>query len=291
VTDVVGALDIGGTHVSAGRIRVAPPTVERRVREHLPGGASRTDLLARIAGTARTVASLTMRELGVAVPGPFDYEAGVSAIRHKLTALCGVDLRAELASTLGLEPRAVVFLNDAAAFVLGEWWAGAAQGHARVVGITLGTGLGSAFLEEGEFVRSGAGVPEGGELYTLDFRGGLVEETISRGAVLERYGSDPDTGPDVDSIAALARAGDGRALRVLQQLAADLAEFLDPHLRAFGAGCLVVGGSIAQAWDLLGPGLEAGVSSTRPLAVTRARHLEDAALLGAARYAAASAAQ
>ena len=289
VSGVVGALDIGGTHVSGGRIRLEPADVERRIREPLPDDASREQLLRAIVGAARAVTSSEAPELGVAVPGPFDYEAGVSLIEHKLTPLYGIDLRAELAAGVCLDPRNVVFLNDAAAFGLGEWWAGAAQGHARVIGITLGTGLGSAFIEDGRIVRSGAGVPEGGELYALTFRGAPVERRISRAAVLERFGSDPKTGPDVEAIAALARGEDDRARRVLEQLATDLGEFLDPHVRAFGATCVVVGGSIAQAWDLLGPGFAARVSAGRPVTVSRAKHVQDAALLGAARYAAGAA--
>ena len=58
-----------------------------------------------------------------------------------------------------LDPAWIRFLNDAEAFLLGESVAGAARGHAPRVGITLGTGLGSAFLADGEIVRSGPDVP------------------------------------------------------------------------------------------------------------------------------------
>jgi glucokinase len=68
-------------------------------------------------------------------------------------------------------------------------------------------------------------------------------------------------------------------------MGADLAEFLTPPLEAFEPTCLVVGGSIARAWDLLGPGLARSLAKQRQLAVTRAANIDDAALLGAARYA------
>jgi glucokinase len=44
---------------------------------------------------------------------------------------------------------AATFVNDAHAFLLGEAAVGAAAGHHRTVGITLGTRVGSAFLHEG----------------------------------------------------------------------------------------------------------------------------------------------
>jgi glucokinase len=275
----VGALDIGGTHVAAGRVQLSSTTVDSGARVRLEFTRGTTPL-ERILEAATAVATPETRRFGVAAPGPFDYDAGVCLVTHKLPGLYGVNLRRELAPALGLVGGAVSFLNDAEAFLLGEWWAGAARGHRRALGVTLGTGLGSAFLEDGRFVRSGPLVPEDGALYTLAFRGRPVEQTISRGALLVRYGG----GPDVEQIAAEARGGETRARRVFEDLAADLAEFLAAPLDAFAPTSLVIGGSIAQAWDLLEPTLVEGLAA-RPLRVARAVNIDDAPLLGAALYA------
>jgi glucokinase len=284
VPGVVGALDIGGTHVTAGRVRLSQATVEpgARVRLAYSDGAR---LLERILEAARSVATPETDRFGVAAPGPFDYAAGVCLVSHKLPGLYGVDLRRELAVALGLAGGSVSFVNDAEAFLLGEWWAGAARGHARAVGVTLGAGLGSAFLASGRIVRAGPGVPAEGELYRLSFRGAPVEETISRRALLARYGTGPDAGPDVQQIAERARAGERRARLVFEELGADLAEFLRPRLEAFGPTCLVIGGSIAHAWELLEPTLTPPLAGDRGLVVTRAARIDDAPLLGAARHA------
>ena len=284
-TGVVGALDIGGTHVTAGRVQLSSATVEPDARVRLEFTGDET-LLDRILEAAHSVATPETRRFGVAAPGPFDYDAGVCLVAHKLPGLYGIDLRRELAPAVGLAGDAVSFLNDAEAFLLGEWWAGAARGHTRALGITLGTGLGSAFLDEGRFVRSGPRVPAEGALYTLAFRGRPVEETISRTALLARYGADPAGGPDVEQIAERARASDTRARDAFEEVAADLAEFLRAPLDAFGPTCLVVGGSIVRAWDLLEPTLGHALATHRPLVVARAVNIDDAPLLGAARHAA-----
>ena len=282
-TGVVGALDIGGTHVTAGRVQLESATVEpdARVRLEFTRG---TTLLERVLEAADSVVTPETRSFGVAAPGPFDYDAGVCLVSHKLPGLYGINLRRELASALGLAGEAVSFLNDAEAFLLGEWWAGAARGHSRAVGITLGMGLGSAFLEHGGFVRSGPQVPTEGALYRLAFRSRPVEETISRGALLARYGADPDGGPDVEQIAERARTGETRARRVFEEVAADLGEFLTAPLEAFAPTCLVVGGSIARAWDLLEPNLVRALGTSAPVRVVRAANIDDAPLLGAARH-------
>jgi glucokinase len=284
-TRVVGALDIGGTHVTAGRVRLSAAAVEpgTRIRLSYTGAAPP---LERIREAARSITTSETCRFGVAAPGPFDYAAGVCLVAHKLPGLYGVDLRRELGRAVGLDGGAVSFLNDAEAFLLGEWWAGAATGHARVVGITLGTGLGSAFLDGGRIVRTGPGVPADGELYRLAFRGRPVEETISREALLARYGADAKSGADVEEIAGRALAGERGARLVFEQLGADLAEFLGPTFEAFAPTCLVVGGSIAHAWELLEPALTSGFAADRRLVVTRAANIDDAPLLGAAWHAA-----
>ncbi|NEB80477.1 ROK family protein, partial [Streptomyces sp. SID14478] len=79
-------------------------------------------------------------------------------------SLYGADVRADLLGGLRRRPADVVFLNDAHAFLMGEWSAGAARGHTRVVGITLGTGVGSAFLAGGRILDRGPGIPPEGRM-------------------------------------------------------------------------------------------------------------------------------
>ena len=276
---IVGALELGGSHVSAARVDLERAAVEGALRLPLDPAGSRADLLAPILDAARSTANGVTR-VGVAAPGPFDYANGICTVEGvgKLEGLFGVDLRLELSQVFkDASPEAIVFLNDAEAFLLGEAWAGTARGHARVIGITLGTGLGSAFLAEGQIVRDGPGVPPEGNLHLASFRGRPVEETISGPAICARF----DGATGVQQIAAQADRGDPLALGVLAQFGDDLAEFLAPWCTDFGTSLVVVGGSIARAWRHFG-----AVLTRAPIDIVVAARLDDAALLGAARYAA-----
>ena len=276
----VVALDVGGTHVTAGRVDVSTRTVRSLVRRSFPEGADRSHLLGLISAAALEAAAGPTPHVGIAVPGPFDYAHGISRLAHKLEPLYGVDLRQELAGSLGTPPSAIDFVNDADAFLLGEWWAGAAAGHRRASGVTLGTGLGSAYLHDGGIVDTGPHVPPEGSLHLVEYRGRPAEDTISRRALLARYG---EPGLDVKDVAVRARAGDRRAQDVFAELAVALGEHAAPWLTAFEATCFVVGGSISQAWDLLDPGLRSGLGSVPRLeTIAPAAHVEEAALLGAA---------
>jgi glucokinase len=281
----VVALDLGGTHVSAGLVDLPSLEIEAQVRRSLPATAGRAELLARITAAATEVSDgVPGRRVGMAVPGPFDYARGICLLSHKLEPLFGVDLRRELATALSTQPASVRFLNDADAFLLGEASVGAARGHARAVAVTLGTGLGSAFLEHGRIVDTGPRVPPEGSLHLVQFRGRPVEETISRAALLARYG---DPRLDVREVASRARAGDPRAQRAFAELASALGEVTAPWLDSFEATCLVVGGAISRSWDLLAPPLRTALASVRRLeAIAPAARVSDAALLGAARHAA-----
>jgi predicted NBD/HSP70 family sugar kinase len=277
----VAALELGGSHVSAARVDVVSERVTDRRSVPLDPFGGRAELLAGIVGAARLVANGATR-VGVAVPGPFDYDRGVCTIHGvgKLEALFGVDLRSDLSRVFAAADAASIrFLNDAEAFLLGEAAAGAAQGRARAMGITLGTGLGSAFLVDGEIVRSGHGVPPDGELHRIPFRAGPVEDVLSGRGLRMRFGG----GVDPDRIASLADGGDPHAAAAFASFGADLGAFLAPTAREFGAQCVVVGGAIARAWRHFGAPLAEAVTAD----VAPAARLDDAALLGAALHAVA----
>jgi glucokinase len=287
---LVGALEVGGTHVTAAVLAVGQRTIDPASlrRDELAPGQTQAELVRSIVTAAQRLSAPAVTRWGVATPGPFDYARGVSLIRGvaKLDALYGVDLRAELSSALGLRPQDVSFINDADAFLIGEWWAGAAEGHERAIGVTLGTGLGSAFLERGQIVDTDPRVPPEGRLDLVPFRGGPVEETLSGRGVRAAYGDDR---LDVVEIARRARGGERRAAEVLHGFGSALGEFLAPWVDRFSPASVVVGGSIARSWDLWSEDFRAACSPD----VTQtwygvAKHLEEAPLLGAAYHASPS---
>ena len=286
MTSLVGALEIGGTHVSAALVDVSGATLDPSGirRFTLDADDSREALLATVSKAALEIARPDIARYGVAVPGPFDYERGVSKIRGvaKLEALYDVDLRTRLSHELAVEPPCIRFLNDAHAFVLGEWWAGAAKGHARALGVTLGTGLGSGFLADGQIVASGPLVPLESRLDLVPFRGGAVEDVISSRGIVAAFGENLD----VIEIARRARARDRSARAVFDRFGAALGEFLRPWIDRFQPSCLVFGGSITRAWDIFGDAFLGSCPEAEHLdRCGPADRLDEAPLLGAAFHA------
>ncbi|MEU6200688.1 ROK family protein [Streptomyces sp. NPDC047061] len=296
----VPVLEVGGTHVTAALVDLSGgKTVGGVVRRPLPAQGTAEEILDGIAATAARIDAPAGASWGVAVPGPFDYASGIALFEDvgKFDALYGVDVRAELSRRMRPAPGALRFLNDADAFGIGECVVGAAAGHERAVCITLGSGVGSAFLDRGEPVNDGPLVPPDGSAHLLSYDGRPLEETVSRRAIRAAYaGAVPaDQGllgdvPDVHAIAELARGGDRDARAALEHAFRALGVALAPWLARFGATVLVVGGSMAASWDLIeGPlrsGAGAGAGRAVRLRFRAAERAHDAPLLGAAAWAA-----
>lgn len=282
------AVDVGGTHVTAATVD-GGWGVRDEIRVPLDSAAPAAQVLDAVADCvrrSRAAGAVDGGPVAVAVPGPFDYERGVGDFRgvDKFAALRGVDLRGELAARWGIEPATVRFVNDAEAFGLGEWVAGAGAGAARVVAVTLGTGVGSAFVDRGRCVTTGPLVPADGNIHVVRVGGRPLEDVVSRRALRLAYRTRTGRDVDVVDIARHARDGDGAAARTLEGAMGSLAGALAPWLEAFAPEQLIVGGSMAASSGLLFPPLAAGLAAAmaRPPALrVGALPRERASLLGA----------
>ncbi|MFI8003373.1 ROK family protein [Streptomyces sp. NPDC086010] len=302
----VPVLEIGGTHVTAAVVDTAAgrPVAGSVVRRPVAAGAGAgaAELLDSFAEAAGDVAEPGMAHWGVAVPGPFDYASGVGRFRGigKFESLDGVDVGAGLLARMPYA-ETIGFLNDADAFALGEHHSGAAAQHGRSVCVTLGTGVGSSFLRDGRPVTEGPDVPPDGRAHHITVDGLPLEEVVSRKAVRARYARSAGldgtaTAPDVRAIAELARAADPHAVAAIDGCFTALGRALAPWCAAFRPDVMVVGGSMAASWDLIGPalrtGLTAGAGAEGPraaaavatMALRTARRPDDAPLIGAAQW-------
>lgn len=291
MTEPIAVLEVGGTHVTAAWVDRAGWLVSEVHRASLAADGAASELLDGLAAAAATLHAPAGTAWGMAMPGPFDYQAGIAhyAGVGKFEGLTGVDVRAELTARFDAPPSSISFVNDASAFLIGEWLIGTARGADRCAAVTLGTGVGSAFLDRGEVVEGGPDVPPDAEVHLLDFDGRPLEDWVSRRAIRRSYadraGRPDDT--DVREIAALARAGDEAAFAAFNGAFTILGQVLAPWLNRFAIDQLVIGGSIAGAWDLIEKPLLNGLSlySDYTFAIGLATDPERSPLVGAAHIA------
>lgn len=244
--------DVGGSHISAAVCYRDGYRLGPVVRENHP--AEQTS--EAFAGLLHSLGSKAMEGIAgvegaeLAMPGPFDYEKGVSWMQHKMPHLYGVNVAELLAARFGWKPGQVRFLNDAAAYLLGEVGAGAARGVKRVVCFTLGTGVGSGFAVNGKVVTEGKGVPPGGEIWNVPYEGGIVEDRISTRALKAAYAERKGQEREVASIAHYATGGEPAATEVFAEFGKNLGVAIKRLLAEFAPDVVVLGGGIARSAHL-----------------------------------------
>jgi len=155
-------VDIGGTTVKLGLFDRQGQAVEKweipTVKEE-QGAHILPDIATGIKGK---LASLQLTEadilgVGVGAPGPVDAEGTV----HKAVNL-GWDvfnIPQAMQAYLKLPVKAA---NDANVAAFGEMWQGGGKGHANIVAVTLGTGVGGGILVNGSILTGATGA--GGEI-------------------------------------------------------------------------------------------------------------------------------
>jgi glucokinase len=262
--------DVGGSHISASVFDREGCHVSAVVHAGYPAESTTETFLGVLHSLAAQAADGHLAGIAgasLAMPGPFDYDAGVSWMQHKLQYLYGFDLRGALAAHFGWPPASVRFINDAAAYLVGEIAAGAARGVSRVVGITLGTGVGSAFAVDGHVVREGAGVPPGGEIWNFPYHGGIVEDQISTRAIQKIYKGRTGQDRDVAAIAASA-AHDPTAAEVFSEFGRNLGIALRTVLAAFGPQVVVLGGGISRSAHLFLPAAQQQIGDFAELLIS-----------------------
>lgn len=286
---MLGVLDVGGSHVTAALALPHPwRLVGGRSRSAVRPEIGRDEILGRFSAAALSARSgHSVARWCMAIPGPFDYVHGVAwfAGVGKFEGLRGVDVRTPFSHDLGVPADCVRFVNDAAAFALGQWSARSAMGVDRLVALTFGTGLGSAFVERGSLVTDRPDVPTDGFLYDLPVGEGQAEDVVSARALLaahERTTGERLSG--VRQLAARVRETSPQTRGVFADAFDQFADAFRDVVARFAPQVVVVGGSVARAWDLIEPSFRNGLRDCGPPSprVEVVTDTEGSALLGAA---------
>lgn len=278
--------DVGGSHVSAAVCYKDGYRLGTVVRANHPveqTSAAFVEMLYSLGSKATADAGAKangVQGAELAMPGPFDYEKGISWMEHKMSFLYGLDLSEALAEQFGWKPGRVRFLNDAAAYLLGEVGAGAAKGVGRVVCFTLGTGVGSGFAVDGKVVTEGKGVPPGGEIWNVPYEGGIVEDKISTRALKQAYAKRKGEEREVASIAHYATGGEPLSVEVFVEFGKNLGVALKTLLADFAPDVVVLGGGISRSAHLFYAATKAELEGTG-IELRIAELGDDAPLVGA----------
>ena len=272
-------VDIGGTHITAAEIfwKNGKVNFGRESSSSVQTLGSAEDI---ISSWATVISPLILShpsvQIGIAMPGPFDYPNGISRMvdQGKMKSLYGLSVKNLLAKELRISPNAIEFTNDAEAFLRGESLGGAGKGFQNALGITLGTGLGSA-IQIQEVIRDGM-------LWTAPFRGGIAEDFLGtnwfKEEVFQRHGL------NISGVIELLIPDYEKEIAdpLFKEFGLSLGEFLFPYLSRMQMEAVILGGKISESMDRFVPyTLEYLAQMGWEITIEKAQLGENAALLGA----------
>ena len=264
-------IDIGGTKVLGGVVD-STGRVLARERRSTPGKSVQAVEDAIVDLVRHFSARHDIAAVGVGAAGFVD-AARATVLFSPHLAWRNEPLRDALMKRLRLP---VVVDNDANAAALAESRFGAGVGHRQVLCVTLGTGIGGALVIDNRIYRGANGmagefghiqvVPRGhrcecgnrgcweqyasGNALVRDARELIAADSPVAHHLRDLVGSDPSrlTGPLVTQA---ARDGDPVAVELLADVGTWLGVGLAGMAAAFDPSCIIVGGGVSEAGDLL----------------------------------------
>ncbi len=266
-------IDLGGTNMRIGLVD-AGQIVEKEIR---PCPAKESEEVVLDALTALISSHLTaeVSSIGIGVPTLVDAEKGIVYNAVNIPSWREVHLKKILEDRFGIP---VAVNNDANCFALGEKLFGAGKDARSLVGLTLGTGVGSGLVLDGRlYCGRNTGAGEVGE---LPYRDSNFEAYCSSGFFVREYAT---TGKDA---AEAARRGDSAALAIWQDFGTNVGRLVKAVMFAYDPDAIVIGGGISDAYSLYSEAMLAEIAtfpyaeSVRHLTIGPSR-LADVAILGA----------
>ena len=268
---LVCAVDLGGTNLRAANID-SRGRLHERVKSQTPESDKAEDIVDAIVAAVEhceveaAKRAARIEAVSVAVPGSVHAHTRAIVNAPNVPAIVDFGLAEALETRL---QRPVLIENDANAAALGEMWQGAARGCHTIVCLTLGTGVGSGIILNGELWRGVDGtageightsVDPFGEAQCACGNIGCLEVCASATAIVRmtsdvlskhpasRLNSVTDlTARDVADAAGL---GDDLALEIFRRVgiylgiaAANIVNTLNPEM-------IVIGGGVSAAFDL-----------------------------------------
>lgn len=297
------AIDVGGTNVrlavidEAGSIlREGRQRVDLSRQQHATTDAAETYIIDTLATAIRPVlAQQQVTGIGIGFPGFIRGDTGILAASPNLPGLTEFPLAERLAASLGMP---VAVQNDALCAAIGEHRFGAGRGHAHLLHLTLGTGVGGGLIVDNRpWSGEGGMAMEIGHL-TLDRSDaalpcgcgnrGCLETIASATAVRRRYEQLAGRAMEPDQIYQLAVQGDAKGRQAISEAGtalgltiAEAAKLLDIHL-------VTISGGLTGAWSLLHPAMQQAMEPNLipplrgKIGIVRSLLGDNAGILGAA---------
>jgi len=228
------------------------------------------------------IKKLDKNNIGIGCPGPLDIKKGI-ILNTPNIPLQNVRLKQILKKKF----RKKIFIdNDANCFTLAEALYGAARKNKYVIGLTLGTGIGSGFVIDKKIYHGRGKATELGHT-TINFSGpkcncgnkGCAESYLNANAIVKKSKLKIKNPAELYF---LAKKHNKQALKEWKEYGKLLGIFIANIVDSFDPDIIVIGGNIAKAWNFFNKSMleESKRAIIKPCKVVKAK-LKDSGIIGA----------
>lgn len=285
-------VDLGGTNIRAAIVR-EDGTIEcmKKTESHPERGAEA--VMETMISLIKSLDGYEACEgIGMGIPGPIDTKNGKIIVSTNLPKLIGFPIAEYIGKHFG---KPTFMDNDVKVAALGEAVLGGGKDYPIVYYVTISTGIGGALVIDQKVISGQNGhageignicIDRNREKYNI-LNVGAVENEAS-GTAITRKGREVfgDQIAHAGDVFDLARSGDEKALKIVDDMAYDLAmmfsaigHIIDPHV-------FVIGGGVMKGEDVFFEKMEtyyrSMIHAGMQLVIFKKAVLEEPGILGAA---------
>jgi len=241
IENIIG-VDLGGTNIRAGK--VVEEKIIQLAKEPTPAAGTHSEVLEKLYSVIDSCFDDNSKSIGIGVPSVVDVEKGIVYDVVNIPSWNVVPLKDLLESRYKVP---VYVNNDANCFALGEKYYGKARDCKSLVGLTIGTGMGSGLIFNGKLYEGKNCCA--GEFGNIPYLNSNFERYCSG-----QFFSEEKSTSAVDAFNQ-AVLGDQAAVQLFSEFGFHMGQAIKSILYAYDPEIIIIGGSLTKAYDFFKPAM------------------------------------
>jgi glucokinase len=228
-------IDLGGTHIRGGLVN--EDNLSSIFTQRINPQGSVEEVVEELFALTDRLVNHSVQAIGIGVPGLVDTEYGIVYDVVNIPSWKQVPLGQLLQDRYKLP---VYINNDANCFALGEFYFGKGRGYNSMIGLTVGTGLGSGIVLNKKLYAGKYG--GAGEFGMIDYLDRYYEYYASGQFFKNVYQTDGEI------VFKKAKDGDQMAIKMYEEMGTHLGNAIKTILYALDVELIILGGSVRHAF-------------------------------------------